>query len=165
MGIPGGPILEALAAMDSERRRVAEEILHRHEDRAASGSTLNPGCVELLHWLQEKKVETALITRNTRKSVKTVFDLHGLHFDVCITREDGKFKPDPSPLQLACERLGVEKERSWMVGDGSHDIYAGIAAGIKTVWLSHGTEKPFDANPWLTVRDLLELSDVLRRCV
>jgi HAD superfamily hydrolase (TIGR01549 family) len=164
MGIASGPILEALALMEPQRRRVAEEVLNRHEDQVASESTLNPGCPELLHWLEEKGIETALITRNTRRSVKTVFDLHGLHFDVCITREDGKFKPDPAPLQLACERLGVEKSRSWMVGDGSHDVNAGIAAGIRTVWLSHGAAKPFRAGPWLIVRDLLELTDVLRRC-
>ena len=39
------------------------------------------------------------------------------------------------------------------------------AAGIKTVWLSHGTDKPFEGEPWLTVRDLLEFTAVLKRCV
>jgi HAD superfamily hydrolase (TIGR01509 family) len=165
MGIPPGPILETLATMEPERRRAAEAVLHRHEDEAAAASTLNPGCVELLTWLDEIDVETALVTRNSRRSVRTVFDRHGLHFDVCVTREDGKFKPHPAPLLLACQRLGVAAEDAWMVGDGYHDIDAGVAAKIRTVWVSHGKPKHFAAEPWRTVRDLLELTQLLRACL
>jgi HAD superfamily hydrolase (TIGR01509 family) len=159
------PILEALAAMPPDRRIVAERILHGHEERAADASTLNPGCVELLSWVREHQIETALVTRNSRRSVRTVFDLHGLHFDVCVTREDGKFKPDPAPLLLACERLRVEPRASWMVGDGYHDVNAGAAAGIRTIWLSHGRQRTFANEPWRTVRDLFELTDLLRKCL
>jgi HAD superfamily hydrolase (TIGR01549 family) len=162
MGIPGRPVLEALAMMDAEERRAAEAVLHRHEDRAALESTLNPGCVELLEWLEHERIETAVVTRNSRRSIATVFERHGLHFDVCVTREDGKFKPDPAPLQLACRRLGVQIERTWMVGDGSHDVEAGIAAGVPTVWLSHGRPRSFAAEPWLTVNDLLELTALMK---
>ena len=161
IGIPSGPILETLAAMEGERRAAAERVLHRHEDRAALESTLNPGCVELLEWLESAKIKTALVTRNRRQSVSTVFERHGLHFDVWITREDGKFKPDPAPLQLACRRLGVKEEDAWMVGDGSHDVHAGIAAGIRTVWISHGRQRDFAGEPWLSVNDLLELTALL----
>jgi HAD superfamily hydrolase (TIGR01549 family) len=165
MGIGPGPILETLAAMEPAARRVAEAVLHRHEHEAASASTLNPGCVELLTWLDEIGVATALVTRNSRRSVRTVFDRHGLHFDVCVTREDDKFKPDPAPLLLACRRLGVVEDDAWMVGDGYHDIDAGVAAKIHTVWVSHGKPKHFTAEPWRTVRDLLELTQLLKTCL
>jgi len=159
------PILEALARMPPKQRAVAEKILHRHEERAADASTLNRGCVELLSWVREHKMETALVTRNSRRSVRTVFDLHGLHFDVCVTREDGKFKPNPAPLLLACERLKVRPSDAWMVGDGYHDIDAGVAAGIRTVWVSHDKQRSFVNQPWRTVRDLLELTELLRACL
>lgn len=161
MEIASGPILEALALMEGDRRTAAEKVLHRHEDRAAVDSTLNAGCAELLEWLKQTGIKSALVTRNSRRSVRTVFDRHGLYFDVCVTREDGKFKPDPSPLQLACDRLSVETEDTWMVGDGSHDIEAGNAAQIRTVWLSHGGQRKFAAEPWKTVRDLVELKRFL----
>jgi HAD superfamily hydrolase (TIGR01509 family) len=159
------PILEAMASMPPERRAVAEKILHGHEERAADASTLNPGCVELLSWVRSHRIESALVTRNSRQSVRTVFDLHGLHFDVCVTREDGKFKPDPAPLLLACERLSVQPGDAWMVGDGYHDIDAGVSAGIRTVWVSHGKPRSFANHPWRTVRDLLELTQLLRGCL
>jgi HAD superfamily hydrolase (TIGR01509 family) len=165
MGIPMQPILETLAAMDADARQVAETILHRHEDRAAMESTLNPGCPELLHWLSRIGIATALVTRNSRRSVTTVFQRHGLHFDVCITREDGKFKPDPAPLQLACRRLHVKESQTWMVGDSHHDVDAGTAAGVRTVWLSHGSMRNFTNEPWRTVRDLVEFTELLRACL
>jgi HAD superfamily hydrolase (TIGR01509 family) len=157
------PILEALHRMSASDRTRAELVLHEFEHQAASRSTLNLGCTELLTWLDTRGIGRALITRNTRKSVQTVFDLHGLHFDVAITREDGKFKPDPAPLYLACERLGVTPQRAWMVGDWKYDIEAGNAGGIPTVWLSFDRERAFEAVPSRVVRDLCELYALFRR--
>src|SRR5439155_19793615 len=106
MGIGQRPILEALAELPDEARRTAQEVLHRHEEEAATNSKLNPGCLETLAWLDRHRIKVAVITRNSRASVKTVCDRHGLNFDVLITREDGEFKPDPAPLLEACRRLG-----------------------------------------------------------
>jgi HAD superfamily hydrolase (TIGR01509 family) len=161
IGIGSGPILESIKRMTAEEKVVAERILHGHEDRAAEESTLNPGCVELLKWVDNAGIVTALVTRNTRRSVETVFRRHGLHFDVCITREDGKYKPDPAPLFLACERLGVKSDDAWMIGDGYHDIEAGVAAGMRTVWISHGSNRDFIAEPTHVVGDLIQLLQLL----
>jgi HAD superfamily hydrolase (TIGR01509 family) len=166
MGIASGrPILEALAEMEESARRTAQEVLHQHEERAAAGSKLNPGCGELLDCLKQRRIAAAVITRNSRASVRTILDLHRLHFDVLITREDGKFKPDPAPLLEACRRLGVATQEAWMVGDGQYDVEAGRAAGARTLWLSHGRPRPFAAEPWRTVRDLAELTELLRGCL
>ena len=164
MGINGQPILEALARMTPDERTRAEAILHRHESEAAERSTLNPGCKELLAWVAACDVATALITRNTRLSVQTVLARHGLSFGALVTREDAPAKPDPAPLYLACERLGVRITDVWMVGDGQYDVEAGLAAGVPTVWLSHGRPKPFIAEPWRQVRDLHELTALLDAC-
>ncbi|MHA1568915.1 MAG: HAD-IA family hydrolase, partial [Alphaproteobacteria bacterium] len=45
-----------------------------------------------------------------------------------ICREDGPLKPDPAPVRLALERLGVE--RAWLVGDAPDDIAAARAAAV-----------------------------------
>ena len=161
MGIGERPILEALAEMNGPARLEAEAVLLRHEERAALGSTLNAGCRDLLQWVRGKGLRTALITRNSRVSVDTVLARHGLAIDVLVAREDTAPKPDPDPLRLACRKLGVEPGDAWMVGDGQYDVEAGLAAGIRTVWVSHGRERPFEAVPWSTVRDLCELADLL----
>lgn len=165
MGIGNQPILEALAKMSDADRRVAETVLLRHEDHAAAESTLNPGCHELLEWIRSRQLPMALITRNSRRSVDVVLSRHQLSMDVLITRDDGVFKPDPTPLLLACDRLHVGPRDAWMIGDGVHDIEAGLAARIKTVWISHGRQRQFAAQPWLVVSDLRELLNVLGRQV
>ena len=163
MGIGKRPILEAMAEMDAQVRAAAEAVLMRHEEHAAENSTLNPGCRELLDWLAKRDIPTALITRNSRRSVETVLARHRLSLDVLVAREDGPFKPDPYPLLLACRRLGIAPLRSWMVGDGQYDVEAGAAAEIPTVWVSHGRPRPFAAQPSREVRDLSELLQLLEQ--
>ena len=166
MGIPWTrPILEALAEMTPANRAAAEKILHEYEDRAATESKLNLGCDRLIDWITQRQFKTALITRNSRKSVASVLARHCLSFDLLITREcaNGKYKPDPTPLLMACEQLGVSPDDAWMIGDSFHDVNAGVAAGIKTVWISHGQPRTFEHEPWAEVRDLPELLELLQR--
>jgi phosphoglycolate phosphatase-like HAD superfamily hydrolase len=165
MGIGRRPILEALAEMDAAARARAEAVLLRHEEEAAAGSTLNAGCGDVLSWLARRQVRTALITRNSRTSVLTVLGRHRLSLDALVTREDAAPKPDPRPVWLACERLGVSPRDAWMVGDGQYDVEAGAAAAVRTVWVSHGRQRPFEARPWNTVLDLCELQALLAQCI
>lgn len=164
MGLPeGAPILEHMATMTPEERQAAEAILHRFEDEVAEKAPLADRCDDLLGSLIRRGVGIALITRNRRESVLTFLKRNPLPIKVWITREDAPHKPDPTPLRLACERLGVAPERCWMVGDGQYDVEAGINAGMRTVWLRLGRVRPFAATPWLEVEDLCELYDVVTR--
>jgi HAD superfamily hydrolase (TIGR01549 family) len=162
MGIGARPILEALAEMSAEFRAEAEAILLRHEDHAAENSTLNPGCRELLNHVAKCSIITALITRNSRRSVEFVLRRHSLNFDTIVARGDGPFKPSPIPLQLACRKLAVPETQAWMVGDGQYDIEAARAAGIESVWISHGRIRHFEAMPSREVRDLWECLNLFK---
>ena len=105
----------------------------------------------------------AVVTRNSRASLETVFRLHELPPFAAVAREDAAHKPDPAPLLLACRRIERLPAQVWMVGDGRYDVEAGVAAGTKTVWLTLGRHpRPFDAEPWRAVRDLPALLDLLR---
>ena len=162
---PGEAILEAIHRMSGAERARAETVLHHHEQLAAERSVLNPGCREMLTWMDTRGIGRALITRNTRASVRTVFDRCGLHFDIAITREDGLYKPDPAPLLLACQQLGVAPAEAWMVGDWKYDIMAANAAGIHAVWLSFGRARVFEAVPDRVCFDLLSFFDAARALV
>ncbi len=50
-----------------------------------------------------------------------------------------------------------------MVGDGQYDIESAAAAGIRSVWISHNKPRHFDAEPWMTVANLPELCELLKR--
>lgn len=162
---PGRPILEALAEMNAADRAQAEAILLRHERDAAERATINAGCDEVMAELRRRGVPTAWITRNCRACVEIVLARHpSLRPDLTLSREDTLPKPHPEPVYAALRRLGVHRvggaAGAWMVGDGEHDVQAGNAAGVSTVWLSHGKPRKFAAEPVATIasmRDLLPL--------
>ena len=165
MGIGDRPILEALAVLTGPARARAEAVLHRHEEIAAAESTLNEGCEELFLLIRAHALPTALITRNTRRSVETFLSRHRLAFEILITREDTPHKPHPDPLHRACRHLKISVADTWMIGDGHYDMEAGLAAGARTIWISHGRTRDFAAEPWRIVRDLPELTALLRECL
>ena len=72
----------------------------------------------------------ALVTGRPRRDAERFLERFGLAnlFDVVVTREDAALKPEPAPVRLALERLGVE--RAWMVGDTPDDLVAARGAGV-----------------------------------
>ncbi|MBD8899131.1 phosphoglycolate phosphatase [Rhodanobacter sp. DHG33] len=57
-------------------------------------------------------------------------------------------KPDPAPVQLACERAGVAPAHSVFVGDDARDVEAGRAAGLYTVAVRWGYLDGGDPDSW-----------------
>jgi HAD superfamily hydrolase (TIGR01548 family) len=72
----------------------------------------------------------AIVTARPRKDAIEFCDRFGIGglFETIVTREDSPPKPDPAPVRLAMERLGVD--RAWMVGDTVDDLMAARAAGV-----------------------------------
>lgn len=68
-------------------------------------------------------------------------------FDVVVCMEDGPCKPDPAPVRLAMDRLGVR--RAWMIGDAPDDMRAARAAGVVPVGMVTPGEDPAHASATL----------------
>ncbi|MEL7238534.1 MAG: HAD-IA family hydrolase, partial [Planctomycetota bacterium] len=142
------------------------ERLYAHEDRAARAAELADGCQELLAWLHENAMPTAVITRNSAASAKTIWQTHGLPELPIYSRDEAPPKPDPTVVFEACRRFELRPADVWMVGDGIFDVEVARNAGATGVWLSLGRDlRPFEAEPHLTVAGLPELLAVLRNHV
>lgn len=135
IGVPTGPVLEAIRLMPGDRRAEAEAILEKHEARAAETYELQDHAAEVVAAVRENGVRAALMTRNSRRSMQVFLDKHGLRFDLTWSREDGPMKPSPEPIHLICRRLGVEAGATWSIGDFYYDIVCGRAAGAKSILL------------------------------
>ena len=162
IGIPAAEsILEHVAQLKSVERGRAQKILARYEADAAHNSELNNGTEELVGFLRERDIRTALITRNNRNAAQTVCDKHGLRFDVVVAAEDATPKPSPEPVRLVARRLQIEPARMLMVGDFLFDIQAGSAAGTRTVFLTNGKKPNFEVEADFIIESLHELIDIL----
>jgi HAD superfamily hydrolase (TIGR01549 family) len=161
-GVPDGrPILEFLETAPAGVRERVTEVLLRHEREAAEGATLRAGAAELVRALAERGIKTALLTRNSAESVRTVLDRFGLSFDCWLSREHSEPKPSPQPVFKIAGLLGLEPVELLMVGDYVFDVQAGRAAGSPTAFVKNrgGVQPPSEAD--VVIENLLDLLDML----
>jgi len=73
-------------------------------------------------------------------------------------------KPDPAPLRLAAERMGVTLEADdWMAGDNFTDLEAGLRAGLRRCFCRYGFGEPRDETWDLAIDRFADLRESLSR--
>jgi phosphoglycolate phosphatase len=83
----------------------------------------------------------ACVTNKPTEYAKALLTTLGLgHYFSLVLGGDAtaRKKPDPMPLLVACERLGVSTQRTLMVGDSSNDAQAARAARCPVVLMTYG---------------------------
>ncbi|HYE53940.1 MAG TPA: HAD family hydrolase [Chitinophagaceae bacterium] len=59
-------------------------------------------------------------------------------------------KPAPGMLLQAARELGIDLDRSWMIGDILNDVEAGKRAGCRSILIDNGNETEWLLNDWRT---------------
>ena len=109
--------------------------LDKHED-AISPPPLKPGVMELLNWIQEKAMPSALVTSAGMHKVEHHFSaLGGFHFFQAIVCGDDvqQPKPSPAPYQVACQKLGIAPRQALAIEDSNPGARSAISAGCQTL--------------------------------
>ena len=164
IGLPADqPILEAMEGLDEAARGGANRILDRHEEEAAARSRLMPGARALLGWLRRRGVRIAVLTRNSRTSVRRAARRHGLRFDAIVAREDKRPKPSPDGVRHLMAACGAGPDETVVVGDYRFDVEAGAAAGCRTVALVASPAPPWAARATWRAGALAEVQAILQR--
>jgi len=158
---PGATILEAMDRLSETERVRANAILDRHEAEAADRSRLMPGARELLDWLGARGIRTAVLTRNSRRSVENACQKHGLEFSGVVAREDRKPKPSPEGVRHLMSTLGTEPGETIVVGDFRFDVEAGAAAGCRTIALVSDPAPAWASEATWIAADLAEVRRIL----
>lgn len=70
-------------------------------------------------------------------------------------------KPKPGMLLRAARELGIDPQRSFMVGDRWRDIDCGHAAGCTTLFIDYGYDEPLRQMPNHRVKNLMEAADIV----
>lgn len=123
-----------------------------------------PTVVDTLGRLRADGVRLAVVTNKRRQFSEGHLAHAGLceFFDV-ITCGDTleMMKPDPAPVLLTLERLGIASADAVFVGDSVHDILAANAAGIAICVMKHGYHGGENLVPFRIDRCLEVMADLL----
>lgn len=94
------------------------------------------GMKELIAELNKRGYMTAIVTSRTKPQTMVGLKKFGMisMFDAFVSCEDtDAHKPDPAPVQIALEKLGIKPTDAIMVGDSKNDIQCAHNAGVQAV--------------------------------
>ncbi|WP_313893003.1 pyrophosphatase PpaX [Psychrobacillus sp.] len=121
------------------------------------------GVVETLHALKEQGYKLAIVSTKRKVMINRGLKLMGCEalFDTIVGLDDVQNpKPDPEPIELALEKVGVEKQDALMIGDNFHDIVGGQRAGVDTAavaWSMKGEAFLATYKPTYVLRHISDL--------
>ena len=99
-----------------------------------------PGVEETLATLPQ--IKKAVYSNKAQDFTEAIIRELGLAplFDKVMGAQPGRYplKPDPAGIRLILEELDIPPGKALMVGDSTHDIEAGKAAGLHTCAVTYG---------------------------
>jgi len=126
------------------------------------------GVSETMKLLKAAGMKMAIVSTKRKDMVMRglgLLDVEGV-FDEVIAMDDvTKTKPDPEPILLALERLGVTADEALMIGDNYHDIEGGQNAGVRTAgvaWSAKGEAFLQTFNPDYMLQHISELLQLVK---
>lgn len=126
---------------EGAERLAAVQTFHAHYDADPTAhAQLYPGVRGVLDRLSREGTPMGLCTNKYEKGAQLVLEGLGLapYFGAVIGGDTlPVLKPDPAPLRLCAERLGVAPEAVIYIGDSEVDAATAQAAGVE-FWLFTG---------------------------
>jgi pyrophosphatase PpaX len=142
MAAVGGPGLEAqMHALAPDRVEELVIVYRAHNEPLHEDLLFCAGVDDVLIRLKEDGHRLGIVTAKRRATVDLAFavlPLRDLFETVVGGDETERHKPDPQPLLIAAERLGVDPSECAYVGDSPFDIRAAKAAGMLAVAVTWG---------------------------
>ncbi|WP_292319189.1 HAD family phosphatase [Caldisphaera sp.] len=94
-------------------------------------------CLEnFLSLISKYKLKFAIVTSSMKSDARAILEALNIKYDLLISSDDVKnVKPDPEPIILAIEKLGLKKEEIIGLGDSIYDIIAYKKAGLDKIFL------------------------------
>ncbi|WP_204115843.1 HAD family hydrolase [Shimia biformata] len=109
---------------------------------------------DYLAGLSAQGLRLGVMTNDTEFAARAHLRTIGVEqdFDLILGFDSGYgAKPDPDPLLAFADRMGLEPARVVMVGDSTHDLIAGRAAGMQTVAVLTGMAGADELAPFADV--------------
>lgn len=143
--------------------RAHNEAIHDREVRAF------PQVEDVLRRLSEEGFSMGVVTSKRHALAARALDILGLapYLRFVVGSDDcPAHKPDPDPVEMGCDMLGVRPDVCMYVGDSPFDMQAGNAAGCVTaaaIWGMFPERELAAERPDFTIASIEELPALLAR--
>ncbi len=132
----------ALPELSPEQRlRLAEPYIEVYRDLIGQNDVLFNGIQDVLAAIENAGSRWGIVSNKRESLTQLVADRLGLS-PRCAVLIGGdttpRPKPDPLPVLIACERVGIAPSVVVFIGDDLRDVQAGNAAGCSTVAVAWG---------------------------
>ena len=117
------------------------EYLDRYAENVCQDSVLFDGLADLLESLEDAGCPWGVVTNKPEQLTMPLIAALGLGERIACTVSGDTLpvrKPDPAPVLLACDLIGIEAHKTIYVGDADRDIEAGREAGTATIAATYG---------------------------
>ncbi len=140
-----------LRACGCHDETVVQLAVQMHLQFGREAHRLFKDVAELFSSLTRADIPLALVTNGASDAQRDKLQVLGIEqwFETIVTSgEVGLAKPQAAIFRLAIDRLGVEPDRIWHVGDSPvTDVAGAQAAGISAVWLNRRGLALTDSDP------------------
>ena len=167
IGLPLPVVLGTLAGSEADVDALCERYRAVFKEVAPEAAPMYEGVRGALAALREAGVTLAIATSRSRESLEKFLDQHLLRGDFafwaggsCVERG----KPNPDMLEHVVGSCGHRMADTIMIGDTSHDMEMGHAAGADTLAVSYGMhalERLRSAEPTHLVHHAREIPGVV----
>lgn len=150
-----------------------ERFLDLYEQNVSGATTPYQGVLPLLEALDARQIPWGVVTNKPKRftaPLMAALQLANRAKSVISGDTLLQRKPDPAPLQYACQQMGLDPTTVVYLGDAERDMLAGRQAGMRTItalfgylapedtpeyWQAdHAVAHPDDILPWLESQDL-----------
>ncbi|WP_305152221.1 HAD family hydrolase [uncultured Dubosiella sp.] len=158
---PGLKVMESLHFPDPEAVYARwVQAVNEYEN----GATLFDGWMTVFERFQQAGIRQAVVSAKTRSQYALDVAAHGVDafMETAVLADDTtKHKPDPEPIRLALEKLGLRPDEVLYIGDAPSDYEAANNAGVDFGWAKWGATMPLELPDFVEVfecpLDLLRL--------
>ena len=150
VAIAGTPLEIATALVRHLPDRTALSLLQEMNQLAATAPQIEVTPLGAFFGaLKDRGIKIGVMTNDSEVPAKAHLADYLDQIDMVVGSDSGfGAKPDPDPLLAIAQRFGVGPSHCVMVGDSTHDLQAGRAAGMGTIAVLTGLAGQSDLAPF-----------------
>lgn len=147
-----------------EKKRIQVRVIEKE------GIRLKKGVLELLTFLKEKEIKTAVATSTGKELATKELQDTGIYkyFDGFVFGDEVKNgKPDPEIFLAACKKFDVVPENAVVLEDSVLGLKAAVSGGIKCIVIEDTVQLTEEENrlPYRKCESLLEVRDFFKEVI